>query len=144
MRDNRLIEVEWRPRREPLAPIGAAARGAAAARLAHRLLETDDDVLAELKGVGGRGVLVILGAAERLPWVEGITYLGRDEQAPALLMPTALEPSASSPLLARAFAARFPQLLPCAVLTGPAALVPVAGARAVAREALLKWLGGAA
>ncbi|HZB43920.1 MAG TPA: hypothetical protein VE360_01680 [Pyrinomonadaceae bacterium] len=144
MRDNRLIEVEWRPRREPLAPIGAAARGAAAARLAHRLLETDDDSLAELRGVCGRGVLVILGAAERLPWVEGITYLGRDEQAPALLMPTALEPSAPTPLLARAFAARFPSLLPCAVLTGPAALVPVAEARAVAREALLKWLGGAA
>ena len=144
MRDNRLIEVEWRPRREPLAPIGAAARGPAAARLAQRLLDEDDDVLAELKGVGGRGVLVILGAAERLPWVEGITYLGRDEQAPALLMPTALEPSAPSPLLARAFAARFPGLLPCAVLTGPAALVPVAEARAVARETLLKWLGGAA
>ena len=89
-------------------------------------------------------MLVILGAAERLPWVEGITYLGRDEQAPALLMPTALEPSAPAPLLTRAFATRFPRLLPCAVLTGPAALVPVAEARAVAREALLKWLGRAA
>ena len=144
MRDNRLIEVRWRPRREPLAPVGAAARGAAAARLARRLLEEDDDQLAELKGVGGQGVLVILGAAERLPWVEGVTYLGRDERAPALLLPTALEPSAPAALVERAFAARFPKLMPCAVLTGPAALVPVAGARPVAREALLRWVGEAA
>lgn len=144
MRGNELIEVGWRPRREPLAPVGAAARGEAAARLARRLLEEEDGPLAELKGVGGRGVLVVLGAAERLPWVEGVTYLGRDVQAPALLLPTALEPSTPTALVERAFAARFPKLMPCAVLLGPAALVPFAGARPVAREALLKWLGEAA
>jgi hypothetical protein len=144
MRDERLIEVKWRPRQQPLAPVGVVARGAAVARLAHRLLEDDDDSLSELRGVGGHGVLVILGEGERLPWVEGVTYLGRDEHAPALLMPTALEPSAPTSLLERAFAARFPSLLPCAVLTGPAALVPVAEARPVARETLLKWLGGGA
>jgi hypothetical protein len=144
MLDDGLIEVRWLPRHEPLAPVGAAARGEAAARLARRLLEEDDDSLAELKGVGGLGLLVVLGAAERLPWVEGVTYLGRDARAPALLMPTALEPSAPAALLERAFAARFPGLVPCAVLTGPAALVPVAEARAVARESLLKWLGEAA
>lgn len=144
MRDKRLIEVSWRPRREPLAPSGAAARGAAAARLARRLLEEDDDSLAELRGVGGRDVLVILGAAERLPWVEGVTYVGRDEHAPALLLPTTLEPSVPAALVERAFAARFPKLMPCAVLTGPSALVPVAEARAVARKTLLKWLGDAA
>lgn len=144
-RDGRLIEVEWRPRPEPLAPVGAAARGAAAARLARRLLEEDDELLSrEFRGVGGRGLLVILGAEERLPWVEGVTYLGRDERAPALLMPTALEPSAPAPLLERAFAAHFPGLTPCAVLTRPAALVPLAAARPVARETLVAWLGRAA
>ena len=144
MLDDRLIEVRWLPRREPLAPVGAAARGEAAARLARRLLEEDDDSLAALRGVGGRGVLVVLGAAERLPWVEGVTYLGRDAQAPALLLPTALEPSAPAALVGHALAARFPRLMPCALLTAPAALVPVAEARPVARETLLKWLGEAA
>lgn len=143
-RDDRLVNIRWLPRQEPLAPLGAAALGAAAARLARRLLEEDDDSLAELRGVGGRGLLVVLGAAERLPWVEGLTYLGRDGQAPALLLPTALEPSAPAALLERAFAARFPTLLPCAVVTGPALLVPVAEARPVARDTLLKWLGEAA
>ncbi len=144
MRDNPLIKIRWLPRREPLAPVAAAARGAAAKQLARRLLEEDDECLAEVRGVGGEGLLVILGASERLPWVEGVTYLGRDGQAPALLLPTALEPSAPAALLERAFAARFPGLMPCAVLTGPATLVPVAEARPVARETLLKWLGGAA
>jgi hypothetical protein len=144
MRDDGLIQVSWLPRQEPLAPVAAAARGEAAARLARRLLEETDDSLAELKGVGGRGVLVVLGAAVRLPWVEGVTYLGRDERAPALLLPTALEPSAPAALLERAFARRFPKLMPCALLTGPAALVPVAEARPVARETLLKWTRWAA
>lgn len=144
MRDNRLIEVRWRPRHEPLTPVGVAARGAAAARLARRLLEEADGPLAELRGVGGRNVLVILGAAEKLPWVEGVTYLGRDDEAPALLLPTALEPSVPASLVERAFAARFPGLMPCAVLTEPAALVPVAEARPVARPTLLKWVGEAA
>ena len=29
----------------------------------------------------------MLGAAEALPWVDGVIYLGRDPRAPSLLLP---------------------------------------------------------
>src|SRR5215470_16947292 len=96
------IEVTWRARLFPLAPIGAAARGNAARALARRLLARDDEALGLLKGVAGSGVIIVLGEEESLPWVDGVSYLGRDERAPSLVLPTVLEPSVPPELFERA------------------------------------------
>ena len=140
MHGETLIEVTWQPRSMPLAPIGVAAQGAAATRLAYRLLHEPDDVLLQFKGVSGPGVLVILGTEEMLPWVNAVVYLGRDEQSPSLLLPTTLEPSVPLSLLERSLTADFAGLAPCAVLLNPQTIVPLTEARPIARKSLLKWL----
>jgi hypothetical protein len=142
-----LISVQWRPRAAPLEPVGMAVRGAAAGVLAERLLARDDEALARLSGVAAPGLLVVLGDAGELPWVDGAVYLGRDAEAPALLLPTAHEPSVPLPLVERALLARSagaPGLSwsapPYAVLVDPPLLASVQAARPIVRQVLLGWL----
>jgi hypothetical protein len=122
--------------------VAAAARAAAAVALATRLLARDDDALRRLAGAAAPGLLVILGDAADLPWVDGIVYLGRDPGAPALLLPTALAPDVPAPLLERALLARGGGA-PLAVLLDPPALVPTGGARPLDRALLETWLAAA-
>jgi len=116
-----------------------AARGSAATSLAHRLLR-DPDSLSHYKGVGAPGLLVILGEEKRLPWVDGVVYLGHDVQVPSLLFPTNLEPSVPAALLERSLAASHNCHGPSALLLDPASIVPLAEARTIARASLIKWL----
>jgi hypothetical protein len=131
--------VTWRPRFAPLAPLGVAARGTAATSLAHRLLR-DPDSLSLFKAVGAPGLLVILGEDQRLPWVDGVVYLGHDKQSPSLLFPTNLEPSVPAALLERSLAAVHNLRGPCAVLLDPSAIIPLSEARTLAHASLSNWL----
>jgi hypothetical protein len=136
------LPVAFHPRAAPLAPLGATARGPAARALAERLLARDDDALAALSGVASPDRLIVLGPADALPWVDGVVYLGRDPQAPALLLPTALAPDAPPALLERAVLARV-SAAPVAVLADPPALASLAAARPLDRARLCAWLGEA-
>jgi hypothetical protein len=138
------LTIAWRPREEPLAPSAVAAVGAVARALAVRLLAATDESLAALRGVAAPGVLVVLGAREALPWVDGVVYLGGDPRAGGLLLPATLEPSVPVELVARAFAARFGPVSPVAVLPAAELAIPLASARPVARAALARWLEGEA
>lgn len=138
------FEISWRPRQNPLLPVAVAARGDAALRLARRLLLLDDESLARLEGVAGDELIVIRGAEEDLPWVEGVQYLGVDSEAPALLLPTNYEASWPQPLLARALAARVEESGAIAVLPQPPLLVPMVSARPVSRRQLTEWIGARA
>lgn len=140
MHGDTLIEVTWHPRLVPLAPIGVAAQGVAATRLAHRLLQEPSEALLRFKGVSGPGLLVVLGVEQLLPWVDMVTYLGRDLQSPSLLLPTTLEPSVPFSLLERALTTRFAGVAPCALLLNPLSIIPLTEARPLARKSLLKWL----
>lgn len=129
------------PLPQPLRPSLALAEGAAAARLARRLLALTDEALARLSGVAAPGLLAVLGAEEDLPWVDGIRYLGRHPDAPALLLPTAVTFEAPLALLERALVSRAPrEAAPLAVLLDPLRLVPLGAARPVDRERLAAWL----
>lgn len=134
-----LIEVIWRPRLVPLAPVGVVAQGSAATKLAHRLLQAPDD-LPKFKGVSAPGLLIILGEEELLPWVDGVSYLGRDSQSPSLFLPTNLEPSVPLSLLERSIITSHTTIAPCALLLNPPTIVPLTEARPLARESLVKWL----
>ncbi len=108
------------PRPEPLAPTAAVAEGCAARRLARRLLQLGDAALARLVGVAGPGLLAVLGAEAELPWIDGIRYLGRDPDAPALYLPTALTFDVPLALVEGAFlAAATAGAAPFAVLLEP-------------------------
>ena len=136
-----LIEVTWRPRFTPLVSVGVAARGTAATSLAHRLLR-DPDSLSNYRGVSAPGLLVILGEEKRLPWVDGVVYLGHDSQSPSLLFPTNLEPSVPAALLQRSLAVVHNHNGPCALLLDPPLVVPLSEAQTIARSSLVKWLEG--
>ncbi|HLL85062.1 MAG TPA: hypothetical protein VK420_20505 [Longimicrobium sp.] len=134
------LPLGWGPREPPLRPAGVVARGMVARALARRLLAREDAELGRLHGAGGPGVLVLLGDADALPWEDGVTYLGRDADAPALLLPSNRAPDVPVALLERALLARARAEGPLAVLLDPPGLVPLGGARAVVRARLEAWL----
>lgn len=134
-----LVPIAWRPRSAPLEPVGMAARGEAARALARRLLARSDEELARLSGVAGQDLVLLLGDAALLPWVEGAAYLGRDARAPSLLLPTNREPTVPLPLVERALVARAGNLRaepPLAVLLDPPLLASVLEARPLVRRRL--------
>jgi hypothetical protein len=133
--------VTWSPRSEPLAALAVAAVGPVSLALARRALGADEKQLGAWNGVAGSGVLVLLGATESLPWVDGAVYLGRDPAAPSLLMPCSLAPDVAPALLERALVAYAAAGTPLAVLPRSGQLIPVGAARPVARETLAAWLG---
>jgi hypothetical protein len=135
------VPVRWGPRAEPLEPLAVAGEGAVALALARRVLSETDARLAEWSGVAGTGVLVLLGPAGSLPWVDGAVYLGRDSAAPSLLMPCAWVPDVAASMLERALLARVGNAgTPVAVLPASGHLVPVGAARPVSRITLTAWL----
>jgi hypothetical protein len=138
-----LIPVQWRPRAVPLDPVGMAVRGRAAGELARRLLARDDAALGRLTGVAAPDLLVVLGEAADLAWVDGVVYLGRDADAPSLLLPTSREPSVPLPLMERALHARARTAgasPPYVVLADPPLLASTEEARPLARPVLRAWL----
>jgi len=130
----------WSPRALPLPALAVAGVGPVALALARRALAVDGAALARWSGVAGPGVLVLLGEAESLPWVDGVLYLGRDAAAPSLLLPCTLAPDVAPALLDRALVARAQVGTPLAVLPRSGHLVPVGAARPVSRETLGAWL----
>jgi hypothetical protein len=80
------------------------------------------------------------GSAFRLPWVDGIEYLGRDPAAPELLLPTALEPNVSVSLLPAALRG-YGVEPPAAVCGGNApAVFHTGSARRLTFEQLQAWI----
>jgi hypothetical protein len=70
-----------------LAPVGFIAEGVVVAAVIARLKRGGRG----LAGVVGDGIVVVLAVdddAERLPWVDGVRYIGREPTAPSLLLPT--------------------------------------------------------
>jgi hypothetical protein len=135
------VRIAFSPRKDVLDPVAAAGVGSVARALAARLLEMADDRLKLLRGVAGPDMLIVLGEGEALPWVDGITYLGRDPSAPSLLVPTARRPEVAMDVFERAIARRAsPLASPWAVLPDPPRVVSVADARRVERARLEAWI----
>ena len=134
------IPIGWTPRHPPLPARAVVASGAAAKALGRRVAELDDDAMRPLAAVAGDDVFVVLGDSSALPWVDGVTYLGRDDGAPDLLLPTAVAPTVPAAVLAAAVRMLVPRMAPVAVLPAPARLVPCGTARAIDRGRLAAWL----
>lgn len=142
--DDARLPLTWSARAEPLRVRAVAARGDAARALGRRVVALDDVALAALTAVAGDGLLIVLG--DELPWVDGAVYLGRDPDAPGLLLPTALTPSVPAAVLDHALARRLEAAAagaPLAVLPAPLAIAACGDARAIDRTRLRAWLGDA-
>ncbi len=126
------VVPRWVDRAAPLAPVAVYAEGPARLRLRDALLRRRS--LAGLAGVGNASVLVVTG--EALPWAEGVGYLGRDPDAPGVLLPTLRRPAVPLDLFATAVLARAPRdAWPLAVIE-PGLLVPLGHARGLAHDDL--------
>ncbi len=134
--------VTWSEREPPLIACAVAAWGDVAFRLGQRLLDLNDEALGRLSGVAGTNVMVLLGETEDLPWVDGVVYLGRDEMAPVLLLPTHQRPVVPpANLLDRVMLKRFPKLnLPLAILPETLSVISCHGALRLSRQRIEAWL----
>jgi hypothetical protein len=136
--------VTWSPRSEPLVPCACIARGPVAQALGRAVLALDAQQLARLKACAGDRLLVLFGEGADLPWLDGMTYLGRDEAAPHLLLPTNRRPDVPVDLFGRALAARVPEatkggaILPDA--TAGLFWVSIAAAGPIDRASLEAWM----
>jgi len=97
--------IRWSARARPLEPGALVAPRSVVPSLFARIGQIDDERLSRLRGVSTPDAWIIVGAAEDLPWVEGLIYLARDPEARSLYVPTykRLEPSAA--LIERALGA---------------------------------------
>src|SRR5690348_9443839 len=102
-----MLSVGQVPRAVPLTPSAVLGVGEAARALALRLRDFSDAQLGRLRGVGGSDVLVVLGAADDLPWSDGASYLASEPSAPELYLACASEPDVPAPLLLRALLRHF-------------------------------------
>lgn len=138
------LGVTWMDREPPLEPCAVTAWGPIAQSLAKRLLELDRAASSRLVGVGGPNAIVVLGAATSLPWVDGVVYLGRDSSAPALLLPTHLNPVIPGPfVLEQALRKKFPKLEPpLAVLPDNRTVISCRNALPLLAARLEAWLKG--
>ena len=133
------------PRSDVLEPIAVVGIEQVARALAERLLAMDDERLSALRGVAAKGLLLALGEGDALPWVDGVTYLGRDPGAPSLLLPTTLRPAMALDLFERAIARHASGLeRPLAVLPSPPRVLSVAKARPIERAIVRAWLEASA
>lgn len=125
------------PRGDPL-PARAVAGGKA---LAARLLARPDDELHQVQVVVCGALLVATGPFDLLPWADGATYLGSDPRAPALLMPTTLQPDVHPQLLERALRKKPGAAAgPLAMLPKTGQVVPLEGAAPPSRARLRAWM----
>jgi hypothetical protein len=124
-------------------PAAVVGFGDVAKGLARKLLTSDDAKWPSLKGVATSHGIVLVGEAESLPWVDGVSYLGSDERAPHLLLPTNREPNVPLDLLQQALVERSPFPPPLALIETPNIVVSLAQARELSRDLLRSWLSSA-
>jgi hypothetical protein len=125
------------PRLEALPVAALLAHGPTAVELARRLLRKPAAELGRWSGVGAPGLLVLLG--EGLPWIDGVRYLGREPDAPSLLVPTTLAPDVPAPLVERRLVSEGNRA-PIVICDAPAVILSAAAARSVSAAGLERWL----
>ncbi len=120
----------WVAREPPLPPAAVVALGAVAvALLDHVAAAVTDPAAPRWTGIWSpEGWLVLIG--DDLPWADGVVYVGRDREAPGLLLPTRRRPGTPVDLVASALLRRFrPEQWPVVMLEAPAVLLPLGAAR---------------
>lgn len=134
------FKINWHFRKEPRVPAAVVASGDTAKELARKLLASDHKNWKSWKGVATPDAIVLLGEAESLPWVDGVAYLGSDEHAPHLLLPTNREPDVPLDLLQRALIEQSPFPPPLAMIEARNIVVSLSQARELSRDVLKSWL----
>lgn len=114
----------WRAEGAPPAPQGAIGIGAASRRLLDAVERLRPHARETLALTANDDSLIVAGAAESLPWCEGVVYLAPRAEATTLWLPTHERPDLPLDLLARAIARRHGPA-PLAMLRAPRRLLPL-------------------
>jgi MoxR-vWA-beta-propeller ternary system domain bpX5 len=121
-------------------PAAVSASGTVAKDLARKLLALDQTKWESWKGVVTFDTIILLGEAESLPWVDGVSYLGSDERAPHLLLPTNRDPNVPLDLLQQALVEQSPFQPPLAFVETRNTVISLSQARELSRDVLRSWL----
>lgn len=124
------------PREEPLPPKAVVGQGPVAVRLAERVARLPAEEQRALQVIAVADLFVVLGDTARLPWVDGVRYLGVDPRAPGMWLWTTQTTSVAVELVERALrrSGRIPQG-PFALLSFER-LLPLGRATAVSPSSL--------
>ncbi len=133
--------LAWERRPEALTAAGVVTWGDATLRLIALLRRASDDALARLTFVATRDLLVLIGATDDLPWVDGARYCAPDPAAQTLWLPTTMAPTLPPDLVRRSASVRLGER---AVLlwNEPEQFLPLHQPRSLT-PALLDWIAGA-
>jgi hypothetical protein len=137
------LAPRWIARDVPLPPVAVAVPRAVARLLATRWRTAAGAAVESLRAAATPSALLLFGDVEALPWADGVLYLGRDPEAPRLLVPTALAPDVPIGLFERALFTRWPATrAPAALLLEPMRLADAASPGPLDLASLRAWLGG--
>lgn len=131
------LDWGWRKQDDPPQPRAAVAWRDGARQLHARLVRLDAARQSRLSIAAAADVLVVLGDAADLPWVDGVSYAAPCAQAAGLWLPTLQRPEVAPDLLMRALQrqhARQPLLL----WPEPAAVIPLDRQLPVSPELLVR------
>ena len=133
--------LAWERRPDALAAAGMVTTGDVTRRLLAQLRLASEEALARLAVVATRELLVLIGARDDLPWVDGARYCGPDPQVQTLWLPTTMAPVLAPDLVRRSAGARVGER---AVLlwNAPEQFLPLHQPRSLT-PALVEWLAGA-
>ena len=106
------FKIQWHPRGEPRVPAAVAASGTVAKDLARKLLASD----------------------------QTMSYLGSDERAPHLFLPTNRDPNVPLDLLQQALIEQCPFQPPLAFVETRNTVISLSQARELSRDVLRSWL----
>lgn len=128
------LKIIWQNRFDALAPSAVISFDAAAKKMKEKLLALDDENLALLQGVFAGNLLFVAGAAENLPWSDGVIYLGKDALAPQIFLPTNRRPDMPLDLFEKKLLQKFSAQKPFVVLENK--IIPIGKMRPVSRKIL--------
>lgn len=125
------MTFDWIDDDAPPVPQGAVAFGNAAQALLARLQRmAEGDAPPTLRATAHHDALILLGAADALPWLDGVRYIAPRAEAPMLWLPTHRRPTLPLDLLATAMLHRHARS-PLLLWPAPSQLVPLDRARPV-------------
>ena len=133
--------MAWQTRATALVPAGMVAPATLAPALLALLQSCGIQQLQARSVVATRDLLVLLGANQALPWVDGARYCAPDPHAPNLWTPTHLAPVLPADLVQTRLIERAASS-PVLLWHAPELLLPLAGAQALT-PSLLDWLAQA-
>ena len=130
--------LSWRARTDSVEAAGLVAAGPALHALLGALRERGADGLHGLTLTATRDLLVLLGPAASLPWIDGVAYCAPAEGVPGLWLPTRLAPDAPAELLHAALQRRSGHAT-LLLWPDPGMVLGLDGAQPL-QPALLDWL----